>query len=89
MPYMKVAFDEACLSLREGNHGFGVVIVHDGEIVSQMHDTEETDQDATAHAELKAIQVASSKLGRDLSGCCLVARTSLVQCVQRPWFGLG
>jgi tRNA(adenine34) deaminase len=71
-PYMKAAFDEACLSHREGNHGFGAVILHDGEIVSQAHDTEETDQDATAHAELKVIQAASCKLGRNLSGCCLI-----------------
>jgi tRNA(adenine34) deaminase len=72
MPYMKAAIDEACLSHREGNHGFGAVILHDGEIVSQTHDTEETDKDPTAHAELKAIRIASSKLGKNLSDCFLI-----------------
>jgi tRNA(adenine34) deaminase len=71
-PYMKLAIDEACLSHREGNHGFGAVIVQSGEIIAQTHDTEEIDKDPTAHAELKAIRVASAKLGKDLSGCSLV-----------------
>lgn len=72
IPYMKVAFDEACLSHREGNHGFGAVIVQDGEVIAQAHDTEETEKDPTAHAELRAIRLASAKLGKNLSGCSIV-----------------
>lgn len=32
--YMKLAIDEAKISLREGNNGFGAVIVKDGQIIS-------------------------------------------------------
>jgi tRNA(adenine34) deaminase len=72
MPYMKLAIDEACQSHREGNHGFGAVIVQGEDVIAQTHDTEELDQDPTAHAELKAIRAASVKLGKDLSGCSLI-----------------
>ncbi|MBG0776363.1 MAG: nucleoside deaminase [Desulfovibrionaceae bacterium] len=70
---MPLAIREAEQSLREGNNGFGAVIAKDGEIVAVAHDTEETDQDPTAHAELNAIRQASARLGKDLSGCLLVA----------------
>ncbi len=68
---MKLAIDEASLSLREGNHGFGAVIVQGKDVIAQTHDTEELDKDPTAHAELKAIRAASASLGKDLSGCIL------------------
>ena len=72
-PYMKLAIDEACLSLREGNHGFGAAIVQGEEVIAQTHDTEELDLDPTEHAELKAIRAASAKLGKDLAGCSLIS----------------
>jgi tRNA(adenine34) deaminase len=72
-PYMQLAIDEACLSHREGNHGFGAVIVQGDNVLAQAHDTEETEHDPTAHAELKAIRAASAKLGKDLSGCTLIS----------------
>jgi tRNA(Arg) A34 adenosine deaminase TadA len=81
---MQLAIDEACLSHREGNHGFGAVIVHGENVIAQTHDTEELDQDPTAHAELKAIRVASAKVGKDLSGSPLSIPMNLVQCAQRP-----
>ncbi|MGE4421749.1 MAG: nucleoside deaminase [Pseudodesulfovibrio sp.] len=71
--FMETALEEAMQSLRQGNHGFGAVIVRDGAVVATAHDTEETDRDATAHAEMNAIRKASALLGRDLSGCTLVA----------------
>ncbi len=45
LEYMKTAIDEARNSLREGNNGFGAVIVKDGRIVSSTHDLEETEND--------------------------------------------
>jgi tRNA(adenine34) deaminase len=71
--YMKIAIQEAETSLREGNHGFGAVIVKNSEILARTHDTDETEADPTAHAELKAIGKASSILGKDLSDCILVS----------------
>ena len=69
---MTIAIQEAEASLREGNHGFGAVIVRDNEIIAQEHDTEESDNDPTSHAELKAIRKASSAVGKDLGACTLV-----------------
>jgi tRNA(adenine34) deaminase len=69
--FMRVAIGEARRSLREGNHGFGAVIVRNGEPVASAHDTEETDQDPTAHAEMNAVRKASALVGKDLSGCLL------------------
>jgi tRNA(Arg) A34 adenosine deaminase TadA len=65
--YMKQAVEEAKASLREGNKGFGAVIAKNGQVVSSAHDTECTENDATAHAELLAIQKASRKVGKNLS----------------------
>ena len=71
--YMKLAIDEAKISLREGNNGFGAVIVKDDQIISSAHDTEETEGDPTAHAEVNAIREAASKLGKNLKGCILIS----------------
>lgn len=66
---MSIAIAEAETSLREENCGFGAVVVKSGQIVSQAHDTEKTDGDPTAHAEMAAIRKAAQVLGRDLAGC--------------------
>jgi len=71
--FMLVAVEEAELSLREGNCGFGAVVVKDGEIIAKSHDTEKTDRDPTAHAELTAIRKAAAILGRHLNGCQIVS----------------
>jgi len=71
--YMKIAIREAETSLREGNHGFGAVIVKNNETISLAHDLDETGSDPTAHAELLAIRKASLRIGKDLSGCFLIS----------------
>ncbi|TCL56156.1 tRNA(Arg) A34 adenosine deaminase TadA [Hydrogenispora ethanolica] len=71
--YMRMALDEARISLREGNHGFGAVIIKDGQVVSTAHDTENDQSDPTSHAEMNAIKAASQRLGRDLTGCIMIA----------------
>lgn len=45
--YMRHAIREAEESLREGNKGFGAVIIKDGEIIASAHDGEETESDPT------------------------------------------
>lgn len=72
-PYMKIAIEEAKISLREGNKGFGAVIVKGDQIIASAHDTEETDQDPTAHAEINAIKAAAQRLGKNLEGCILLS----------------
>jgi tRNA(adenine34) deaminase len=70
--YMRIAIAEARTSLRVGNHGFGAVVLAHGQILAAAHDTEETDADPTAHAEIAAIRQASGRIGKDLSSCTLV-----------------
>ena len=69
---MRIAIEEARKSLREGNHGFGAVVVAHGQILAAAHDTEETDADPTAHAEMAAIRQAGCQIGKDLSSCTFV-----------------
>ncbi|MGB8452419.1 MAG: nucleoside deaminase [Anaerocolumna sp.] len=71
--YMQIAIEEAKESLREGNNGFGAVIVKDGSIIAATHDKEDTQEDPTSHAEINAIREASKKLGKKLSGCILIS----------------
>lgn len=71
--WMLLAMEEARSSLREGNCGFGAVIIQGDEIVAMSHDTEKTDQDPTAHAELTCIRKAAAQLGRHLAGCRIVS----------------
>ena len=71
--FMHLAIEEAKISLQEGNCGFGAVIIKSGTLIAKAHDTEKTIGDATAHAEMTAIQLASAELGRDLTGCVLIA----------------
>ena len=71
--FMKLAIEEAEASLREGNSGFGAVIAQDGRIIARAHDTEKTDLDPTAHAELAAIRKAAFLLGRHLDGCLILS----------------
>ena len=71
--FMKAAIEEAIVSLREGNHGFGSVIVYGGEIIAKSHDREETDNDPTSHAEINTIKIASGKIGKNLKNCMLIS----------------
>ncbi len=76
MPYeefMNIALKEAKSSLKEGNNGFGAVIVKDNNIITFAHDQEETESDPTSHAEINAIKSASRILGRDFENCILIS----------------
>ncbi len=68
-----IAISEAKESLKEGNSGFGAVIIRDDVVISQAHDTDKTSKDPTAHAEMNAIRLASGKLNGDFNDCMLVA----------------
>jgi tRNA(Arg) A34 adenosine deaminase TadA len=70
---MKIGIEEAETSLREGNSGFGAVILKNGKVLARAHDGEKTKNDPTAHAEMNAIREACSKLGEKPAGCILVS----------------
>lgn len=69
--YMKVAIDEARYGIKHGHGGpFGCVVVKEGKIIAKTHNEVVRRKDATNHAEIRAIQIASKKLKNfDLSGC--------------------
>jgi tRNA(adenine34) deaminase len=71
--FMQEAIDEAVCSLREGNHGFGSVIIKNNQVIAKAHDLEETSHDPTSHAEINAVRSASGILGKNLSGCILIS----------------
>ena len=51
---------------------FGAVIVRDGEIICEVHNLVAGKDDLTQHAELVAIQVACSTIGRKNLGDCIL-----------------
>jgi tRNA(Arg) A34 adenosine deaminase TadA len=71
--FMKMAIEEAKTSLKEGNKGFGAVVAKDGRVIASAHDTEVTDQDSIAHAEINAIRRASRIYKKDLTGCLIIS----------------
>ena len=53
-----------------GEVPIGAVIVKDGVVIAEAHNTPRTDHDPTAHAEIMAIRAAAKALGDDrLTGC--------------------
>ena len=55
---------------------FGAVIVRGGQAIAVAHNTVLKDRDATCHAEVNAIRIASRKLKRfDLSDCIIYSTT--------------
>jgi len=70
---MKIAIEEARNSLKEGNKGFGAVLIKNGKIIERAHDTEVTDSDPTAHAEMNLIRKASQKYDENLTECIVIS----------------
>ena len=74
---MRRAFDLATSAALKGNHPFGAVLVHEGEVVRTAENTVNTDDDQTHHAELNLIAEARSTYPREyLSECTLYASTA-------------
>ncbi len=70
--YMKAAIEQAKHALDMGEVPVGAVVVKDGEIIAATHNLVEKNKDASAHAELLALSMAS-KAVEDwrLEGCSL------------------
>lgn len=64
LQYMTIALEEAKVAAKEQEIPVGAVLVVAGEIIAQTHNQREQLRDATAHAEILAIQKACEKLGR-------------------------
>jgi tRNA(Arg) A34 adenosine deaminase TadA len=71
-PILRLAIEEARLSKREGNKGYGAVVVLGNQLLGKAHDTTVTDKDPSLHAEVNAIRKAVRALGdSNLSGAIL------------------
>lgn len=70
--YMQLALEQAEKASVMGEIPIGAVLVHEGQVIAAAHNLRETNNDATAHAEMLVIREACAKLGRwRLSGCSL------------------
>lgn len=66
--FMKLAIEEAKKSTEPLK--CGVVIVKNGKIIAQAYNSQKTSNNASAHAEIKAIGIAGQKVGsKKLNGC--------------------
>lgn len=61
--YMQLAIDTARLAPAMGEVPIAAVLVHDGQILAQVHNFREVWQDPTAHAEIIAVREAATRLG--------------------------
>lgn len=69
---MQIALDEAKIAEEHGDVPVGAVVVRGGEVIARAHNTREADGLPTAHAELKAMELAAKTIGSwRLSGCVL------------------
>jgi len=81
--YMRLALDEARQAAAQGEVPVGAVVVCAGEVIGRAHNQREAQQSPLAHAEILAIQAASSHLRNwRLSECDLyVTLEPCVMCV--------
>jgi tRNA(adenine34) deaminase len=70
--FMSLAYNQAIDAWRRDEVPIGCVIEHGGEVIALAHNTVESAQDPTAHAEVLAITQAAAKLGNwRLEDCTL------------------
>jgi tRNA(Arg) A34 adenosine deaminase TadA len=71
-PFMEQAIAACRRGIAAGQTPFGCVIVKDGRVAAEAHNTVWADTDPSAHAEVNAIRRAARALGSiELAGCTL------------------
>lgn len=73
--YMQIALDEAARAAQQGEVPVGAAVVRRDEVLSQAGNMIEGRRDATAHAEMLAIQAASERLGNWRLADCILCVT--------------
>ena len=72
--FMALAIEEARKGLRAGERPFGAVVVQGGDVIARKYSVVESAGDPTGHAEILAVQAATSHLKTpSLKGCTLYA----------------
>jgi tRNA(adenine34) deaminase len=61
--WMRVALIQAQIAFEKGEVPIGAIIVHKGQVIAEAYNEKEQRKDATAHAEILAIQRATEVLG--------------------------
>ena len=90
--YMRRAFDLALSAADKGNHPFGAILVHNGEVMLTAENTVNTDNDQTRHAELNLIAEARRTTPLStLKECTLYSSTApCPMCTYAMWeAGIG
>ncbi|MCQ2741896.1 MAG: nucleoside deaminase [Bacilli bacterium] len=95
--YMAMALEEAKTAFAEGEVPVGAIVVLNDEVIAKAHNTRETHNEISGHAEIKAIEMAEKALGRwTLDGCtlyvtlepCLMCSGAIMQSrIKRVVFG--
>lgn len=95
--YMQLAIDEAVKAKQKGEVPIGCVIVHNDQVIATGHNLRETQQNATCHAEIIAIQEAcqylnswrleNTELFVTLEPCPMCAGGIIMSRVKRVVFG--
>ena len=91
-PRLDLAVEQARLAREAGNHPFGAVLADpDGTVVLSAQNTVVTESDVTGHAEANLVRLASTTIGRDLSGYVLYTSTEpCAMCAGAIyWAGIG
>ncbi len=95
--FMQLALEEAKKAYDAGEIPVGAVIVHEGVVIAEAHNTREASNDASSHAEISAIRKAGKALGTwKLSDCdiyvtlepCAMCAGALIQSrIRTLYFG--
>ncbi|MCL9682970.1 nucleoside deaminase [Legionella maioricensis] len=79
LSYFELALKEAMQGVENGDGApFGACIVNKGQIIALAHDTVLKENDATCHAEMNAIRIASKNLANYQLG------SSIIYCTSEP-----
>ena len=62
--YMRLALEEARIGMAEGEEPFGAVVVRQGTVIAKAHSLKVSSFDTTAHAETRAVGIATRFLKR-------------------------
>jgi len=74
--FLRAAIEAAGRAVEHGNHPFGSVLVHNGEIILEAENTVVTELDCTGHAEINLVREACKTIApQTLQECTLYTST--------------